>query len=118
VSKKKKNDFKKRVGVVYSTDPDFDYTLKDQLKDLAGTSDDEKLKVRFEKKGRAGKTVTVIEGFSGKTSEIEDLARVIKNKCGVGGSVKDRRIIIQGNFTEKIISILEKEGKTAVKAGG
>jgi translation initiation factor 1 len=115
---RKKKDFKNRVGVVYSTDPEYDYTLQDQLQNLRSSGDSEKLKVWFEKKGRGGKTVTIVDGFTSKTSEIEDLAKTIKSKCGVGGSVKDRKIIIQGNFTEKIISILEKEGKTAVRAGG
>ena len=76
------------------------------------------LEAHFSNKGRAGKTVTILKGFSGSPSEIKNLAKTLKNKVGVGGSIKNGEIIIQGNFRDKIIEILEDMGHKIKRVGG
>lgn len=102
---------KNRDGVVYSTNPDFTYNYNDETpEEEAVPVSKESLKVLLDTKSRAGKKVTVVTGFKGKTGDIEDLAKVLKTKCGVGGSVKDREIIIQGDFRQKIQALLVEMG--------
>jgi len=114
----KKNSHKKRVGVVYSTDPDYNYALSDAFDAVTPEKGDQDLKVRLEKKGRAGKQATVVKGFTGKPDDLNALAKTLKSKCGVGGSAKDGEIIIQGNVVDKVIGILQQEGYSAKKSGG
>ena len=76
------------------------------------------LEAHFSNKGRAGKTVTILKGFSGSPSEIKNLAKTLKNKVGVGGSIKNGEIIIQGNFRDKIIKILQDMGHKIKRVGG
>jgi len=76
------------------------------------------LEAHYSKKGRAGKPVTVIKCFKGSKNEMKDLAKILKNKCGVGGSVKDEQIIIQGEYRNKITSILEGMGHSVKRIGG
>lgn len=76
------------------------------------------LEAHYSKKGRAGKPVTVIKCFKGTKNEMKDLAKTLKNKCGVGGSVKDGEIIIQGEYRDKITSILEEMGHSVKRIGG
>ena len=76
------------------------------------------LEAHFSNKGRAGKTVTILKGFSGSPSEIKNLAKTLKNKVGVGGSIKNGEIIIQGNFRDKIIQILQDMGHKIKRVGG
>ena len=76
------------------------------------------LEAHFSNKGRAGKTVTILKGFSGSPSEIKNLAKTLKNKVGVGGSIKNGEIIIQGNFREKIIELLQDMGHKIKRVGG
>jgi len=113
----KKNDWKKRDGVVYSTDSDFAFTLKGS--DEADTLPHNKqmLYVSLDKSGRAGKQVTLISGFVGKINDLEALTKLLKTKCGVGGSSKDGEILIQGDVREKVFSILLKEGYKCKKSG-
>lgn len=106
-----------KSNIVYSTNPDYKPSDEDNEIDTPEPSE-QNLKVWIEKNGRGGKTVSVIKGFQGKYEHLESLAKLIKNKCGVGGSVKDGEIIIQGDHRDKIILILEKEGFKAKKAGG
>lgn len=98
---------KNRINIVYSTNPDFnyEYNAQDETETLA--PEKQNLKVIQDSKQRAGKTVTLVEGFIGKEEDLKELAKILKNKCGVGGAVKDGVILIQGAFKEKIIGILQ-----------
>lgn len=106
----KKNDWKKREGVVYSTDKGFGYQYSGDSEQETLVPGDQNLRVLLDKSGRAGKQVTLISGFVGKTQDLESLAKVLKSKCGVGGSSKDGEILIQGDHREKIKTILVSLG--------
>ena len=112
------NDWKKRLGVVYSTNPEFQFE-KDQVKsEETLPPQQQKLYVRLDRKNRKGKTVTLIEGFVGTEEDLKSLARELKSKCGVGGSARDGEILIQGDFRERIMILLEKEGYKVKRSGG
>ena len=113
----KKNDWKKRDGVVYSTNSDFNYEIKQESSEETLPAQQQQLRVQLDKSMRAGKQVTLVTGFTGKTGDIEALGKLLKVKCGVGGSVKDREIIIQGDHRDKIVQILIKEGYKAKRIG-
>ena len=110
----KNNDWKDRLNIVYSTNPDFNYESQEECEPDTLDRKQQKLRVAIEKKGRGGKTVTVINGFIGKEDDLKELAKLLKNKCGVGGSVKDGEIIIQGEVKEKVLNIL-RENKYRAK---
>ena len=112
----KKN--KKWINVVYSTNPDFQFeeASVDQHETLEPQF--QKLYVSIDRKQRAGKEVTLVEGFVGTEEDLKDLGKIIKTKCGVGGTVKDYEILIQGNFKDKVFDILLKEGFTQTKKKG
>jgi translation initiation factor 1 len=113
----KKNDWKNREGVVYSTNNDFSYEYNQEEESETMPPQQQNLKVQLDKSMRAGKQVTLVTGFVGKTGDIEILGKMLKTKCGVGGSVKDREIIIQGDHRDKIVQILVKEGYKAKRVG-
>lgn len=113
----KKNDWKKRDGVVFSTNSDFNYAYQQEPDESTVPENQQQLKVQLDKSMRAGKQVTLVTGFTGKTGDIEALGKMLKTKCGVGGSVKDREIIIQGDHRDKIVQILTKEGYKAKRVG-
>lgn len=112
MSKKKINSF---GGLVYSTDPNF--KLPDNTSDEQETITpaQQKLRIILDKKQRAGKAVTLVTGFEGKETDMEDLGKKLKSFCGTGGSVKDGEIIIQGDNRDKVLQWLQKNGYTAVK---
>ena len=111
----KNNDWKDRLNIVYSTNPDFQYSTGENEDIETLPKQQQKLRVSIEKNHRGGKTVTIIKNFVGKDEDIKELGRNLKTRCGVGGTTKDSEILIQGDFKERIIEILRKEGYTQTK---
>ena len=114
MSKKEKN----RVGIVYSTNPSFQYETNNQEEQETLTPNLQNLKVQLDRKQRAGKQVTLITGFVGSEEDLINLSKVLKTKCGVGGSAKDGEIILQGDFRDKVIALLTQEGYKVKRVGG
>jgi translation initiation factor 1 len=110
-------DRKKSGGIVYSTNPDFKFG-EEAGAEATLPANQQMLYIWLDSKARKGKTVTLIRGFKGSEPDLENLARQIKSLCGTGGSVKNGEIIIQGDFREKIIAFLNREGFKTKKAGG
>jgi len=104
--------------IVYSTNQDYQYDFDEGNDTETLPNTQQKLKVWLDRKQRKGKVVTLIEGFIGNDDDLKDLAKILKTKCGVGGTAKDGEIIIQGDHREKIMGILFAEGYNAKKAGG
>ena len=102
-------------GLVYSTDPDFKLPDENFKEQETIEASQQKLKIRLDTKHRAGKAVTLVEGFVGTTTDLEELGKKLKSFCGTGGSVKDREIIIQGDNREKILQWLHKNGYKSSK---
>ncbi|MCC8173104.1 MAG: translation initiation factor [Odoribacter sp.] len=98
---------KGKINIVYSTNPDFQYEYEQDDKQETLEPAKQNLRVKLDTKQRAGKTVTLVEGFVGKEDDLKELGKILKNKCGAGGSVKDGIIIIQGNFRDKVLSTLQ-----------
>lgn len=111
----KSNDWKERLNIVYSTNPEFNYHTNENNEIETIEKNNQKLRVSIEKKGRGGKTVTLVAGFVGCDDDLKELGRFLKTKCGVGGSVKDGEIIIQGEFKQRIIELLKVEGYIQTK---
>ena len=109
---------KERINVVYSTNPNYQY--EEEQDDIQETlpNNQQVLYVSIDKKQRAGKEVTLIEGFVGLEDDLKELGKLLKSKCGVGGTVKDGEILSQGNFRDKIIEILQKEKFGVKRKGG
>lgn len=109
------NDWKKRLNVVYSTNPDFAYeTDGDDGPDTLAPAA-QKLRVALDSRNRSGKTVTLVTGFVGRDDDLKQLCKDLKTKCGVGGSAKDGEIIIQGKFKERVHALLVGMGYTQAK---
>lgn len=113
--KKVVNDF---GGIMFSTNPDFVFedNAQEEIKTLPNAQQD--LRITLDRKNRAGKVVTLVTGFVGLDTDLDKLSKVLKTKCGVGGSVKDKDIVLQGDFKEKVFLFLQKEGYKVKKAGG
>lgn len=111
----KDNDWKNRLGVVFSTAADYDYQTdaEEEVKTLEAK--EQKLRVRIEKNGRGGKTVTIVSGFIGCETALKELGKALKSKCGVGGSAKDGEVLVQGDFKQRVIEILRAMGYTQTK---
>lgn len=113
--KKTLNDFS---GIMYSTDPSFIYEDENVAPagDLANNQQD--LRVMLDRKNRGGKAVTLVTGFIGSDEALDKLAKMLKSKCGVGGAAKEGEILIQGDFRDKVLLLLQKEGYKVKKSGG
>lgn len=107
------NDWKKRLGVVFSTNPDFEYEEAAEIEPETLDPADQKLVVTIDRKGRAGKQVTLVTGFVGTSDDLAELGRTLKVKCGVGGSAKDGEITIQGDFRDRVVALLKDMGYKA-----
>ncbi|MDG1805261.1 translation initiation factor [Flavicella sp.] len=116
MAKKKLNDLSDLGGFVFSTNDDFDVNQNEELETLSPK--DQRLEALFSNKGRGGKTVTVIKGFEGSEADLKALGKKLKTKCGVGGSIKDGEIIIQGKYRDKIMDILKTDGYNVKRVGG
>lgn len=108
----KNNDWKDRLNVVYSTNPNFQYETGNTEEAETLSPNQQKLRVQLDRKNRGGKVVTLVTGFVGTDDDLKELGRMLKSKCGVGGSAKDGEIIVQGDFKQKVIELLKKEGYT------
>ena len=119
MAKKKISSLSDLGGFVFSTNNEEDFSEYNDKSDGEKLKNNEQfLEAHFSNKGRGGKTVTVIKGFVGSETELKTLGKFLKKKCGVGGSVKDGEIIIQGKFRDKIIDILEKDNYNVKRVGG
>jgi len=114
----KKNKWKGREGVVFSTGDDYDYSYDDQSEGETLEASKQLLYVELDKKARGGKKVTLISGFVGIEDDLKDLGKTLKSKCGVGGSAKDAEILIQGDHRDKVVGILEGLGYRVKRRGG
>jgi translation initiation factor 1 len=113
----KSNDWKKRDGVVYSTNSDFQFNYSQPESATTLPAQQQNLRVLLDKSMRAGKQVTLVTGFVGTPEDLEKLGKMLKSKCGVGGSVKDGEVLIQGDHRDKLVQILQKEGYKAKRSG-
>ena len=108
MAKQKKQKYE---GIVYSTDSDFSFQLSEDIEPQETVANEkQKLKVLLDKKARKGKMVTLVEGFIGSDEDLQSLGKLLKQKCGVGGTAKDGEILIQGDFREKVFDILQQNG--------
>ncbi|MFI3322765.1 MAG: translation initiation factor [Rikenellaceae bacterium] len=107
------NDWKSRLGVVFSTNPDFDYNNGKKQEEQTLPNEKQKLRIALDKRNRGGKKVTIVADFKGTEDDLKVLGKMLKGKCGVGGAVKDGEIIIQGDFRQKVCDILIAAGYKA-----
>jgi translation initiation factor 1 len=112
------NDWKKRLGMVYSTNPDFQYEKAEEEETETLDPRQQLLYVSLDKKNRKGKKVTLVEGFKGTIEDLKNLAKELKSSCGVGGSVGEGRILIQGDFRDRVAGLLQEKGYKVKRSGG
>ena len=111
------NDWKARLGMVYSTNPDFEYTTAEEEQTTTLPPQQQNLRVWLDRKQRGGKTVTLVKGLVGTDEDLSELGRMLKSRCGVGGSAKDGEIIIQGDHRDRVVELLTQAGYKCKKAG-
>ena len=114
----KKQKFKDITGILFSTDPEFNYTPESQDEMATLPPRDQNLRIWLDRKHRGGKTATIIKGFEGTTDDMNSLARMLKQHCGVGGNAKDEEIIIQGDQRNKVLKWLLDNGYSRTKLAG
>lgn len=112
------NDWKARLGMVYSTDPNYRYETARETEPETLPPARQQLRVWLDRRQRAGKTATLVKGFVGSDADLRELARMLKTGCGVGGAAKDGEIIVQGDHRDRVLEILAKAGYGCKKAGG
>lgn len=111
------NDWKSRLGVVYSTNPDFQYQSETAEEPQTLEPSRQKLIVGIDRKARAGKQVTLVSGFVGRDEDLKELGKMLKVRCGVGGTAKDGEIVIQGDFRDRVVELLKAAGYILAKRG-
>ena len=111
-------DWKERLGMVYSTDPDFEYDTAGEQEPETLAPERQNLRIWLDRKHRGGKTVTIVRGFVGREADLAELGRMLKSKCGTGGSAKEGEIIIQGDRRDRVAELLAAAGYVCKKAGG
>ena len=107
------NDWKKRLGVVFSTNPDFAYEQEEETEEATLEPSRQNLIVTIDRKARGGKQVTLVTGFIGTSDDLAELGRTLKVKCGVGGTAKNGEITIQGDFRDRVTALLKEMGYKA-----
>ncbi|WP_321373074.1 translation initiation factor [uncultured Draconibacterium sp.] len=112
------NDWKDRLGVVFSTNPDFNYENEEEQQQETIPANQQDLRVLLDRKKRKGKAVTLVTGFVGSDDDLKELGKRLKSKCGVGGTVKDGEIMIQGDFCKRVIELLKADGYKVKRSGG
>lgn len=112
------NDWKKRLGVVYSTSDDYAFDYGKEKEVSTPAPGEQKLIVSLDKRHRKGKAVTLVSGFRGSDDDRNALGKALKVKCGVGGSVKGEDILLQGDHRDQVVSILHNEGYQVKRSGG
>ncbi len=111
-------NWKDRLGVVYSTHPDFEYETGENKEETTLPPRQQKLTVSLDRKKRKGKSVTLITGFQGTSDDLKALGKTLKTKCGVGGTAKNGEILVQGDFVARVMEILKKAGYQVKRSGG
>ena len=105
-----KNKHKNRIGIVYSTDPDYRYQENQPEEFASLPPSQQNLRVQLDKKARGGKKVTLVTGYVGPQEDLKALGKLLKSQCGVGGSAKNGEILIQGDFVDRVVEILQNKG--------
>ena len=113
MKEKNNNDWKARLGVVYSTNPDFQYETGAETEAETLPPAKQRLIVAIDRRNRGGKQVTLVTGFVGTADDLKALGKTLKTRCGVGGTAKDGEITIQGDFRDKVVAILKEMGYNA-----
>lgn len=103
------------MNVVYSTNPDYNYETNHDEEPTTLPAAQQRLRVQLDRKNRGGKVVTLVTGFVGTDLDLKELGKLLKSKCGVGGSAKEGEIIVQGDFKQRVIELLKAEGYTQTK---
>ncbi|MCG8474272.1 MAG: translation initiation factor [Cytophagales bacterium] len=114
----KKKKWKDISGVVFSTDPDYEYQYEEEQENETLAPQQQNLRVSLDRKQRGGKQVTLVTGFIGTDEDLKTLGKMLKSKCGVGGSAKDGEVFVQGDHRDKVMDLLQKAGYKAKKSGG